>query len=44
MSKADRVIYGESSMNHAMVFTGVSFDVSIRPDGVPFESLLSGRG
>ncbi|XP_034933674.1 bleomycin hydrolase [Chelonus insularis] len=26
LSKADRLIYGESSMTHAMVFTGVSLD------------------
>lgn len=29
LSKADRLLYGESSMTHAMSFTGVSFDVSI---------------
>lgn len=29
MSKGDRLIYGESSMTHAMVFTGCSTDVSI---------------
>lgn len=29
-SKADRLIYGESAMTHAMVFTAVSVDVSIR--------------
>jgi bleomycin hydrolase len=29
MTKADRVIYGESSMTHAMVFTAVSLDVSV---------------
>lgn len=28
LSKADRVIYGESAMTHAMVFTAVSLDVS----------------
>lgn len=28
-SKADRLIYGESAMTHAMVFTAVSVDVSI---------------
>lgn len=28
MSKADRLIYGESAMTHAMVFTGVTCDVS----------------
>lgn len=27
-SKADRLIYGESAMTHAMVFTAVSVDVS----------------
>jgi len=26
-SKADRLIYGESAMKHAMVFTAVSVDV-----------------
>jgi bleomycin hydrolase len=26
LSKADRLIYGESLMTHAMVFTGVSLD------------------
>lgn len=29
MDKADRLMYGESMMTHAMVFTGVSVDVSI---------------
>lgn len=29
LTKADRLIYGESSMTHAMVFTGVSLDVNI---------------
>lgn len=29
MSKGDRLIYGESSMTHAMVFTGCSTDVSL---------------
>lgn len=28
MSKADRLIYGESAMTHAMVFTACSTDVS----------------
>lgn len=28
MDKADRLIYGESAMTHAMVFTAVSCDVS----------------
>lgn len=28
LSKADRLLYGDSSMTHAMVFTGVSIDVS----------------
>lgn len=28
LTKADRLIYGESAMTHAMVFTGVSYDVS----------------
>lgn len=32
MSKADRLLYGESSMTHAMVFTGVSVDpITQRP-------------
>lgn len=31
LSKADRLIYGESSMTHAMVFTGVSVD----KNGIP---------
>lgn len=30
MSKGDRMIYGESSMTHAMTFTAVSCDVSVR--------------
>lgn len=29
LSKADRMIYGESAMTHAMTFTAVSCDVSI---------------
>ena len=28
LSKADRLLYGDSSMTHAMAFTGVSIDVS----------------
>lgn len=28
ISKADRLIYGESAMSHAMVFTGLATDVS----------------
>jgi bleomycin hydrolase len=28
MSKADRLVYGESAMSHAMVLTGVQMDVS----------------
>lgn len=28
LTKADRLIYGESAMTHAMVFTAVSLDVS----------------
>lgn len=28
LSKADRLLYGESSLTHAMVFTAVSLDVS----------------
>jgi aminopeptidase C len=28
LSKAERLLYGESLMTHAMVFTGVTFDVS----------------
>lgn len=28
LTKADRLIYGDSAMTHAMVFTAVSFDVS----------------
>lgn len=28
MSKADRLIYGESCMTHAMAFTAVSIDVT----------------
>lgn len=28
LSKADRMIYGESAMTHAMTFTAVSCDVS----------------
>lgn len=28
MSKADRLLYGESAMTHAMVFTAVTCDVS----------------
>lgn len=27
ISKADRLIYGESAMSHAMVFTGLATDV-----------------
>jgi aminopeptidase C len=29
LSKADRLIYGDSAMSHAMVFTAVSLNVSI---------------
>lgn len=29
LSKADRMIYGESAMTHAMTFTAVSCDVSV---------------
>ena len=29
LSKADRLLYGDSSMTHAMAFTGVSIDVSL---------------
>lgn len=29
LTKADRLIYGESAMTHAMVFTAVSLDVSV---------------
>lgn len=32
LTKADRLIYGESAMTHAMVFTAVSLDVSIQTD------------
>jgi bleomycin hydrolase len=28
LSKAERLLYGESMMTHAMVFTGVTLDVS----------------
>lgn len=30
LTKADRLIYGESAMTHAMVFTAVSLDVSLK--------------
>lgn len=29
MSKGDRLLYGESAMTHAMIFTAVSCDVSL---------------
>lgn len=29
LSKADRLLYGESAMTHAMVFTAVTTDVCI---------------
>ena len=29
LSKAERLIYGDSEMNHAMVLTGVHIDVSL---------------
>lgn len=32
LSKADRMIYGESAMTHAMTFTAVSCDVSAPND------------
>ncbi|KAI8059654.1 peptidase C1B, bleomycin hydrolase [Gongronella butleri] len=31
MSKADRILYGESAMTHAMVFTGVHLDENGKP-------------
>ena len=31
LSKADRLIYGESEMTHAMAITGVQTDVSVHP-------------
>lgn len=30
LTKADRLLYGESLMTHAMAFTGVSVDVSLK--------------
>lgn len=30
LNKADRLLYGESAMTHAMTFTGVSVDVRVR--------------
>lgn len=39
LSKADRLIYGESLMTHAMTFTAVTLDVSIKM----LSSLLSGN-
>ncbi|XP_008554962.1 bleomycin hydrolase [Microplitis demolitor] len=38
LSKADRLIYGESSMTHAMVFTGVSFDSDEKPTKLRVEN------
>lgn len=34
LSKADRLIYGESSVTHAMVFTAIDVDVSSFPSFV----------
>lgn len=41
LKKSDRLLYGESKMTHAMVFTAVTVDVSSALPKLRFGSVLS---